>query len=44
MTIIEKIKGSAISARTEAIVNGLGFAFLITLMVLLTIRDVSGLI
>ncbi|HEX4104254.1 MAG TPA: M50 family metallopeptidase [Candidatus Paceibacterota bacterium] len=44
MVIIEKIKGKAISARTEAIVNGLGFAFLITLMILLTIRDVSGLI
>lgn len=44
MTIIEKIKGSAVPAKVEAFVNGLGFAFLILLMVLLTIRDVRGLI
>ncbi len=44
MAILEKIKGSAISYRTEAWVNSLGFALLIVLMVLLTIRDVSGLI
>ena len=44
MTIIEKIKGSAISPKTEAIINGLGFAFLILLMVLLTIRDIGNII
>jgi regulator of sigma E protease len=44
MAIIEKIKGSAIPYKVEAWVNGAGFAFLIALMVLLTIRDVSGLL
>lgn len=44
MVIIEKIKGSAISAKTEAWVNGAGFIFLIGLMVLLTIRDIKGLL
>lgn len=43
MAIIEKIKGSAIPYKVEAWVNGLGFIFLIALMVLLTIRDVRGL-
>jgi len=44
MAIIEKIKGGALSYKVEAWVNGLGFALLLLLMVLLTIRDVSGLI
>jgi regulator of sigma E protease len=44
MAIIEKIKGSPISPRVEALINGLGFAFLILLMVLLTVRDIKGLI
>ncbi len=44
MTIIEKIKGSPVSERVESWVNGAGFAFLLVLMVLLTVRDVSGLI
>ena len=43
MTIIEKIKGSPISEKVEGWVNGLGFAFLLLLMLLLTIRDVRGL-
>jgi regulator of sigma E protease len=43
MIIIEKIKRSAISARTETWINGLGFAFLILLMLLLTVRDVGNL-
>jgi len=43
MVIIEKIKGSAIPEKVEAWVNGLGFAFLLLIMVLLTIRDVKGL-
>jgi len=43
MVIIEKIKGSAMSAKTEAWINGLGFAFLIALMVMLTVRDVGNL-
>lgn len=44
MAIIEKIKGSAVPYKVEAWVNGIGFAILILLMVLLTVRDVSGLI
>jgi regulator of sigma E protease len=44
MAIIEKIKGSSLSYKVESWVNGLGFAFLIILMILLTIRDVRGLI
>jgi regulator of sigma E protease len=44
MTIIEKIKGSAVPAKIEAIVNGVGFALLFLLMILLTIRDIRGLI
>lgn len=43
MVIIEKIKGSAIPEKVEAWINGLGFAFLLLLMLLLTIRDVRGL-
>lgn len=41
MILIEKIKGSPISRKTEAIVNTVGFAFLILLMIALTVRDVS---
>jgi len=43
MIIIEKIKGSAIPEKVEAWINGLGFAFLLLIMILLTIRDVRGL-
>ena len=43
MIIVEKIKGSAIPEKVEAWINGLGFAFLLLLMILLTIRDVRGL-
>jgi regulator of sigma E protease len=44
MVIIEKIKGSPVPERVESWINGAGFAFLLVLMVLLTVRDVSGLI
>ena len=44
MILIEKIKGSPIPEKAEAWINGLGFAFLLLLMVLLTVRDVGGLI
>lgn len=37
---IEKIKGSPLPKRAEMIANGIGFALLIGLMVLVTIRDV----
>ena len=43
MILIEKIKGSAIPEKIEGWINGLGFAFLIILMILITIRDVHGL-
>ncbi|RJQ28362.1 hypothetical protein C4571_03870 [Candidatus Parcubacteria bacterium] len=38
---IEKVKGSPVSLKTEAWINGAGFIFLIFLMVVITIRDVS---
>jgi len=41
--LIEKIKGSPINQRIEKAVNSAGFAFLILLMVLITIRDVIKL-
>ena len=41
MVIIEKIKGSPISRKVESAVNTAGFAFLILLMLALTVRDVS---
>lgn len=44
MAIIEKIKGSAISYKVETWVNGIGFAVIILLMVLLTVRDVGNLL
>jgi regulator of sigma E protease len=43
MVIIEKIKGSAVPEKVETYINGIGFALLLTLMVLLTVRDVRGL-
>ena len=43
ITIIEKIKKSAVSQKFELWFNGIGFAFLVILMVLLTIRDVIHL-
>ena len=43
MTIIEKIKGSPVPEKVEGWINGLGFAFLLVLMALLTIRDVGHL-
>lgn len=44
MVVIEKIKGSPVPEKVEAWVNGIGFAFLVLLMVLLTVRDIGGLI
>jgi len=43
LVLIEKIKGSAVPAKIEAYINGIGFALLLVLMVLLTVRDVRGL-
>ena len=44
MVVIEKIKGSPVPEKVEAWVNGIGFALLLVLMVLLTVRDIGGLI
>ncbi len=41
--IIEKIKGSKISPKTEAIVNSIGFMLLMILMIVVTIKDVTNL-
>jgi len=43
MILIEKIKGSPVPLRVEAIINGVGFALLIILMVAITAKDVAGL-
>ncbi len=43
MTIIEKIKGSPVPEKIEGWMNGIGFAFLLALMALLTVRDVMHL-
>jgi len=41
--IIEKIKGSPMAPRLEAVANGLGLAFLLALMLAITIKDVAAL-
>ena len=40
---IEKIKGSPVKAKIEEAVNGIGFALLILLMILVTFRDITRL-
>lgn len=42
--LIEKIKGSPLPIKFERIVNGIGFAVLISLMILITFRDVQNII
>lgn len=44
MTLIEKVKGSAIPYKVEAWVNGIGFALLLALMIAITVRDIHGLL
>jgi regulator of sigma E protease len=44
LIVVEKIKGSPLPRKIEAYTNAAGFAFLILLMALLTIRDVGGLL
>ncbi len=41
--LIEKLKGSPISAKREGVVNAIGFGLLILLMVVITVRDVVKL-
>jgi regulator of sigma E protease len=43
MVLIEKLKGSPLSYKIEAWVNGVGFSLLLLLMLVLTVRDVYGL-
>jgi regulator of sigma E protease len=42
--LVEKIKGSPISAQREAVVNTVGFFVLIALMIAVTVKDVIGLL
>jgi regulator of sigma E protease len=44
MVLVEKVKGSPLSYKVEAAINGVGFALLLALMIALTVRDISGLI
>lgn len=39
--LIEKIKGSPVSQKVEQIVHGTGFALLILLMIIITVRDIG---
>lgn len=41
LILVEKIKGSPISKKVEGAINSVGFAFLILLMALVTVRDVA---
>lgn len=41
--LIEKIKGSPVNAKVENLVNNIGFALLIVLMILVTFRDITKL-
>ena len=41
MLIVEKIKGSPVKSKTEALINSIGFAFLIMLMIYVTVKDIS---
>jgi regulator of sigma E protease len=43
LILVEKVKGSPVSKRVEALANNVGFAFLIILMVLVTVRDIIHL-
>ncbi|MDO8574512.1 MAG: M50 family metallopeptidase [bacterium] len=43
LILVEKIKGSPVPLKAEQIINGVGFALLILLMVALTARDVVNL-
>lgn len=42
--LIEKLKRSPLSFKVEAWVNGIGFALLLLLMIVLTVRDIGGLL
>jgi regulator of sigma E protease len=44
VVLFEKIKGSPLPYKVEAWINGIGFALLLLLMVVLTVRDVGALL
>ncbi len=44
LVFIEKIKGSPVSLKSQKMINALGFAALLIIMVLVTIQDVSRII
>lgn len=43
MLIVEAIKGSPVNKKFELVVNGVGFLFLLGLMLLITIKDITKL-
>jgi len=43
LIILEKIKGSPVSIKTQSYINGVGLAFLLLLMAAVTVRDVVNL-
>lgn len=43
LIIVEKLKGSPVSIKAQSLINGVGFALLILLMVVITVRDVANL-
>lgn len=42
--VVEKLKGRPISPKTEMAINGLGFAFLLFLIIAITVRDILTLL
>jgi len=43
LIILEKVKGSPVSIKTQSLINGVGFAVLLFLMAIITVRDVVNL-
>ncbi|MDO8664866.1 MAG: M50 family metallopeptidase [Candidatus Liptonbacteria bacterium] len=43
LIILEKVKGSPVSIKTQSLINGVGFALLLFLMAIITVRDVVNL-
>jgi len=41
LIIIEKFKGSPVNKKAEQLVNTVGFAFLLALMVYVTVKDIT---
>ena len=43
LIILEKVKGSPVSIKTQSLINGVGFVLLLFLMAIITVRDVVNL-